>query len=286
MPTVDTYNATQILTPGTGYLSEYDYSLNPYVGCAFGCSHCYAAFFAPPDLQQSWGDWVRVKQNATAKLSRVRRPLANKTIYLSSATDPYQPIERRLKLTRSLLPILAERGARLVVQTRSPLVTRDINLLSQFNEVCVNLSITTDSEAVRRAFEPRNPPIPRRLRAAKQLAEAGIPVAITKTPLLPLEDANRFAAAVASTGAHRFAVEEFTESAGHFRAGTGEQARHVAERLGWNADSYREARDILVNALSPHIREGADGFSPDYLLSSPAPPSRSRPTPHPADASG
>ncbi|MCY4618545.1 MAG: radical SAM protein, partial [Chloroflexi bacterium] len=94
-PTVETYDAQQILTRGAGYLSDYDYSLNPYVGCAFGCSYCYAAFFAPFDKQESWGDWVRVKQNAAAKLTRMRRSLEGKTIYMSSATDPYQPIERR-----------------------------------------------------------------------------------------------------------------------------------------------------------------------------------------------
>ncbi|MYD74789.1 MAG: radical SAM protein, partial [Chloroflexi bacterium] len=136
--TVEPYDAHQILTPGAGYLREYDYSLNPYVGCSFGCSYCYAAFFAPFDKQASWGDWVRVKQNASLKLSRIRRSLASKTIYLSSATDPYQPIERRLELTRSLLPILAEKCAHLVVQTRSPLVVRDIDLLRRFDQLCVN----------------------------------------------------------------------------------------------------------------------------------------------------
>ena len=267
---VERYDAQQILTPGAGYLSAYDYSLNPYVGCAFGCSYCSAAFFAPFDRQSTWGDWVRVKRNAAAKLSRMRRSLMGKMIYMSSATDPYQPIEQRLQLTHSLLPVLAKKGARLVIQTRSPLVTRDIDLLRDFEQVCVNFSITTDSEEVRRAFEPRNPPIPKRLHAAAQLAEAGIPVAITMTPLLPLSDPQRFAEQVAATGAHRFVTDQFVETAGHFRAGTGEQACCLAERLNWSTDGYGRARDALFEMLSPDIREGVDGFSPDYLLSSPA----------------
>lgn len=269
--TVETYDARQVLTPGGGYLSEYDYSLNPYVGCSFGCSYCYAAFFAPFDKQASWGDWVRVKQNAALKLSRIRRSLAGKTIYLSSATDPYQPIERRLELTRSLLPLLAEKGAHLVVQTRSPLVTRDIDLLRRFDQVCVNFSITTDSEDVRRAFEPRNPPILDRLAAAATVAAAGMPVAITMTPLLPIADPDGFASQVAETGARRFAIDQFADTSGHFRAGTGESARCLAEGLAWDSDRYQHARDVIADRLAPNIRAGVAGFSPDYLLSNPAP---------------
>ncbi|MXV79847.1 MAG: radical SAM protein [Chloroflexi bacterium] len=269
--TVETYDAHQILAPGTGYLGEYDYSLNPYVGCSFGCSYCYAAFFAPFDKQATWGDWVRVKQNAESKLSRIRRSLEGKTIYLSSATDPYQPIERRHELTRSLLPILAEKGAWLVVQTRSPLVTRDIDLLRRFDKVCVNFSITTDSEDVRRAFEPRNPPIRDRLSAAATVAAAGVPVAITMTPLLPIADPDGFTSQVAETGARRFAIDQFAETAGHFRAGTGESARCLAEGLAWDSDQYQHARDVITDRLAPNIRAGVAGFSPDYLLSSPAP---------------
>jgi len=265
------YNASQILTPGAGYLREYDYSLNPYVGCSFGCSYCYAAFFAPPDKQASWGDWVRVKQNAARKFSRIRRSLEGKTIYLSSATDPYQPIERRLELTRSLFPIMAEKGAHLVVQTRSPLVIRDIDLLQRFDRVCVNFSITTDSEAVRWAFEPRNPPIQDRLQAARQVADAGIPVAITMTPLLPVENPADLATRVARTGASRFVVESFSPTGGHFRGGTGEAAQALARRLGWDCAAYERTRQALMQELAPDIREGRDGFSPANLLSSPAP---------------
>lgn len=269
--TVEAYDAYQILTAGAGFLSSYDFSLNPYVGCAFGCSYCYAAFFAPFDKQPTWGDWVRVKRNAALKLSRMRRSLNGKTIYMSSATDPYQPIEQRLELTRSLLPMLVEKGAHLVIQTRSPLVTRDVDLLKAFDRVCVNVSITTDSEAVRRAFEPRNPLIPDRLKAACEIAEAGIPVTITMTPLLPVEDPSRFAEQVAATGAHRFVVDQFVETSGHFRAGTGEAAVCLAGRSSWDAERYQQTRDVLMTRLAPAIREGEWGFSPDYLLNSPSP---------------
>ena len=269
---IESYDAYQILTPGAGYLSTYDYSLNPYVGCAFGCSYCYAAFFASVDRQRTWGDWVRVKRNAALKLTRMRRSLNGKTIYMSSATDPYQPIEQRLKLTRSLLPILADKGARLVVQTRSPLVVRDIDLLQEFDQVRVNFSVTTDSEVVRRVFEPRNPPIPDRLEAATRVASAGIPIAITMTPLLPIEDAMAFADRVADTGATRFVTESFVPTKGHFQAGTGEAANELSARYGWDRNAYQAARDVLLRELAPNIREGESGFRPDFLLSNPSPP--------------
>jgi toxin-antitoxin system PIN domain toxin len=113
-------DAASILTRATGFMSDYDFTLNPYSGCGFGCSYCYAAFFSR-DAQRSdsWGRWVEVKQNALEKLNRMRTSLTGKAIYMSSVTDPYQPIERRLLLVRGLLEALAEQQPRLVVQTRS-----------------------------------------------------------------------------------------------------------------------------------------------------------------------
>ena len=84
---------------------------------------------------------------------------------MSSATDPYQPIEAKLELTRSLLPILAQRGARLSVLSRSPMVTRDIDLFREFDDVNITLSITTDSDDVRKRFEPQCASIERRFAA-------------------------------------------------------------------------------------------------------------------------
>ena len=78
-----------ILTKATGFIGGFDYTLNPYSGCAFGCSYCYAAFFPrDPELRDNWGHWVKVKQNALGKLQRMRTPLAGKQVYMSSVTDP------------------------------------------------------------------------------------------------------------------------------------------------------------------------------------------------------
>ena len=126
-----------ILTKSTGFMDAYDYTLNPYSGCSFGCSYCYAAFFSPDvDKRDSWGQWVTVKTNAVSKLSNMETSLDGKLIYMSSVTDPYQPIERRLNLTRNLVEVLAEpyHRPKLVVQTRSPDVTDHVDLFQKIDK--------------------------------------------------------------------------------------------------------------------------------------------------------
>jgi len=155
-------------------------------------------------------------------LKRMRTSLHNKAIYMSSVTDPYQPVERRLGLVRSLLEVLVDQQPRLTIQTRSPLVTRDLDLLRRFEHVRVNMTVTTDSEEVRRAFEPGCPDNKKRLQAIRAVAEAGLDAGITMTPLLPLADPDHFADDLLATGVRRFVVQDFHADRGKFVAGTRE----------------------------------------------------------------
>lgn len=254
--------AASILTPASGFMSAYDYTLNPYGGCGFGCHYCYAAFFARDiELQRTWGDWVHIKDNAVALLRRRRRSLSGMKIYMSSVTDPYQPIERRLELTRQILHELVSDQPHLVVQTRGPLVTRDIDLFSRFKQVRINVTITTDDEAVRRAFEPRCPSNRQRLQAVRKLSAAGLPVHVTMTPLLPLRDPAAFAKQLQQSGARGFVVQPFHADHGRFKAGTRTQAVEVAGRMAWDEKAYRHATAVLRSVL-PQLREGQDGFRP------------------------
>ena len=267
----------RILTRASGFLAGYDFTLNPYAGCSFGCAYCYAAAFAPaPERRESWGRWVTVKEGAVRGLER-RRPgsLDGKRIYMSSVTDPYQPVERALGLTRRLLEVLADRHRPiLVVQTRSPDVVRDCGLFRRIaakgGRVQVNVTVTTDDEDVRRVFEPRCPGNPARLRAARALRSAGVETCITLTPLLLVRDAQAFADGLLETGVGKFVSQPFQFARGRFVAGTREPAlRLMAQRLAAGVDSfrpayeahYREVRAVLRDRL-PGLEEGKDGFRP------------------------
>jgi DNA repair photolyase len=167
----------------------YDYTINPYRGCLFGCSYCYASRFVHEDTARKadWGHWVEVKHNAVDALQRESHKIVGKRVFFSSATDPYQPIELRLKLTQALLQVLLLAfPAHLHIQTRSPHVVRDLPLFEQFGDaLTVGISMPTDSDVVRKAFEPRAPSISRRLQAAQTLQEAGICTIASVGPLLP-----------------------------------------------------------------------------------------------------
>ncbi len=263
---ITTRRATSILTKPSGFARDFDYSLNPYSGCAFGCTYCYAAFFArSQDLQDTWGRWVEVKENALELLKRRRkRPLLDKVIYISTVTDPYQPVEAQLKLTRAVLQELLDyHQVRVMMQTRGDLVTRDIDLFEKFRFAQVNMTITTDDDEVRKRFEPTCTSIERRFRAVRMLSDAGVQTVITMTPLLPVRDPQAFAARLLASGAQRFVVQEFHASRARFMAGTGEAAQALARDMGWTAARYRDTRAILAEAL-PRLEEGRAGFTPRW----------------------
>ena len=276
--------ARAILTKATGFMDAYDFTLNPYSGCAFGCTYCYAAFFSRAsesmtgaERRDNWGKWVEVKENAVSLLERRRKPLDGALIYMSSVTDPYQPIERKMRLTRGLLEILAARHRpRLVVQTRSPDVVRDADLFGRIvdagGKVQVNLTVTTDDEDVRRAFEPACPSNAKRLGAADELVRAGIETCVTMTPLLLVQDAERFADDLLATGVQKFIVQPFHFRRGKFVAGTRDAALAItAKKLGCSGgemmyryrDHYDVTRGVLRRRL-PQLGEGKDGFRPPF----------------------
>jgi DNA repair photolyase len=196
-------DSKSILTPTSGFMSQYKFTLNPYGGCAFGCEYCYARFFAPSSRQrETWGQWVLVKTNTRELIARACRSGAlnsGDAVYMSSVTDPYQPVERRLGLTRAVLEAILDSGVqpRLTIQTRSPLVTRDIGLFQQFERIRIHFTITTDSEDVRRRYEPRCPSIAARIKAQAALSAAGVRIDISISPMLPLKDAATFGATLA-----------------------------------------------------------------------------------------
>jgi DNA repair photolyase len=256
--------SASILTEAKGFMGAYDYTLNPYSGCSFGCNYCYAAFFArTTEEKDHWGNWLKVKENALQLLIKWRKkPLINKTIYISSVTDPYQPIEKQLELTRSILiELLNYHQPRLVIQTRSTYVTRDIDLLKQFAVAQVNMTVTTDSEDVRKAFEPSCPSNKSRLKAIKEISDAGIQTCITMTPLLPIHDAKSFTQELLNTGVKKFIVQPFHPDKGKFVASTREIALEQIKKMNWSDSKYAEVVEVFRKEL-PWLGEGKQGFAP------------------------
>jgi DNA repair photolyase len=182
-----------ILTPASGYLTGYTHSLNPYAGCSFSCSYCYVREMPINKFRsgEDWGTWVDKKINAAdllkKELTRERKMSRNVVIFMSSSTDPYQPIEVEAKITRGLLKVMIENMPDfLFVQTRAPLVTRDIDFLKKFGDsIRVSITIETDLDQVRKIFTPSAPPIAARMKALQRLTEAGIPTQAAISPVLP-----------------------------------------------------------------------------------------------------
>ena len=187
-------------------------SVNPYIGCEFGCAYCYArdthrwtvqraasgadpagvaheAETMPP--AEAFERRILVKQNAAALLARTLNParLAGDPLVIGTATDPYQPAERLYRITRSLLEgLLHYRNLHLGIITKSPLIARDTELLAQLSQrhkLTVSLSLGSMDGALLRRLEPRTPAPHARLRAMKKLSEAGIRVGLLIAPILP-----------------------------------------------------------------------------------------------------
>jgi DNA repair photolyase len=164
----------------------YDYTVNPYAGCAHSCSYCYARFMKRfTGHPEPWGEFVDAKINAPDLLAREIRRKTPGTVWVSGVCDPYQPVEAEYELTRQCIRIIVENRWPLVVQTRSPLVLRDLDILVSGEDVEVGLSVTTADDGVRRLFEPKAPPIPERIDALDQLHQAGVKTFVMIAPLLP-----------------------------------------------------------------------------------------------------
>jgi DNA repair photolyase len=185
--------ARDILTRTGGYLRAFTHTLQPYVGCEFSCRYCYVREMTVQRANpygRAWSHWISPKTNAPELLARraKRAGLASHRIFCGSTTDPYTPLERRLRLTRGCLEVLVDHppGA-IVVQTRSPLVVRDADLLARLRSGIVSVTVATDDEAVRRTFEPNAPGTKLRIEALARLRRAGVRTQAALAPLLPCD---------------------------------------------------------------------------------------------------
>jgi DNA repair photolyase len=163
-----------------------DYTVNPYVGCEHGCTYCYARFMKRfTGHQEKWGEFVDVKINAPSLLQREIKRKGAGRVWVSGICDPYQPLERKYELTRRCLEILLMHHQPVTVQTKSPLLLRDIELLKTSGDVEVTMSIATADETMRQIFEPKAPSIRERVEALEKLHSEGIKTSAMIAPLLP-----------------------------------------------------------------------------------------------------
>jgi DNA repair photolyase len=283
------------------------WSINPYVGCEFGCTYCYArdthrwvveraerryggkAVGVDTEAVEDWSSAlppeeafekeILVKSEVAEVLARTLNPaqVAGHTLVIGTATDPYQPAERRFRLTRRILEVLRSyHGLSIEIITKSPLITRDLDLLqvlSQRHEVSVNISLATADRRLARRLELRSPIPEARLRALRRLTEGGVHAGLLVAPIIPgvtddwaglarLIEAAKEAGARYVVGSalrlgpaarHRFLPfleQEFPELAERYR-------RHYAGKVHVK-QSYQDALNRRLRAL-----QQAYGFSVD-----------------------
>jgi DNA repair photolyase len=260
------------------------WSINPYIGCALGCTYCYAryahgyafdrAVTANPDHREVKADalslppWlaferrILVKENAHLVLQKTLRTgsdrhlalIAGEVITIGTATDPYQPAERRFRITRQLLQVIAEHpGLDVRIITKSPLVTRDAEIMRRINRVSnirIHMSLITTDRDLARRIEPRAPTPDARLRAIRRLRESGIDVGVNVMPILPgitdkpamLDELVRSIADVGATHIHAGALH----------------LRHAARQryLPWIAEEFPELAERYANTYGDRVHAG------------------------------
>jgi len=299
------------------------WSVNPYTGCAFGCAYCYARYAhryvmeravtaqaLPSESAAAIADlppWLAferhivVKRNAPTVLARTLRQggprhlalLKGEMILIGTATDPYQPAERRYRVTRGILEVLATHpGLHIGIITKSPLITRDADLLARIarrSSLSVNVSLITVDRALARRLEPRAPTPESRLRAIARLREAGVDAGLNIMPVLPgiTDDPAMLDAlvrAAAGAGAARIGVCALRlqhEARKRYLPFIAEEFPHLAHRYeaayarGPNvSERYREGLSRYVHALGRKygVRVGHRAEDEEAEPEAPVPP--------------
>ena len=255
-----------ILTPTCGFIAEagFTHSLSPARNCTFGCSYCYVPTMGiygglkPADWQH-WGRFTTFKSNAAELLETALR--ADQIIYCSPLVDPYQPAEAEECLMPRLLDAVIAGPPRVfVIQTRGPLILRDLEklqALSSLTRLRVSFSITTDSEDVRRLYEPLCAPIPERIRVVRRLRQAGIATYATLAPLLPSNPEALIDMALDATDRDIVADPFHVRAVKTSGATTREAARRISEKrayIKWHEPEFQ--REIVERMRGRAARAG------------------------------
>jgi DNA repair photolyase len=236
--------ANSILTPTSGFIREagFTHSLTPARNCTYGCTYCYVPTMGiygglKPEDWRRWGQFTTFKENAGQLVRRqMRREMI---VYCSPLVDPYQPAEAgRLLMPGILDAILSNPPRVFVIQTRSPLVLRDLALLRQLKErteLRISFSVTTNRDSVRRLYEPHCAPIEPRLQAIAELERNGITTHATLAPLLPCDPGDLVRMAAAASPRDLIGDPLHVRAVKSHGATTRQQAGRLAARHGHQA---------------------------------------------------
>lgn len=191
-----------------------NYCINPYTGCSHGCIYCYASFMKEYSKHsEEWGEFVDVKVNLPEILSKEVKKKKVGRVCIGTVADAYQPIEQEKKLTRRAIEILKEDNFPFEILTKSSLVSRDIDILKDYENCSIEITITTIDDNVRKIFEPNADSVENRLTCIKKLISAGIETNVFFGPVLPYfsdneESINKLFSAFESVGVKRILVDK------------------------------------------------------------------------------
>jgi DNA repair photolyase len=263
--------ARSILSRTSGFIAEagFTHSLSPARNCTYGCTYCYVPTMRvygglKREDWERWGQFTTFKGNAAGLLDLN----GSETIYCSPLVDPYQPAEADRGMMREVLEALLARPPRVfTVQTRGPLVKRDIDLLTRLPDARVSFSLTTNRDEVRRWYEPHCAPLEERVAAMRMLRAAGIRVFATLAPILPCDPEALADAALEASSEDVIGDPFHVRAVKHHGATTRHQAERVSAAHGfeqWHEPAFQ--REIAarigerVRAAGRRFAVGTEGF--------------------------
>jgi len=264
----------KILTPQKGgFLTEGEYpfthTLSWAIGCGFGSiycgKYCYAQkipnwYYSRQEGEQ-WGDALVIKENAPELLQKQltnARKRPSMRIFMSSVTDPYQPIERKIRMTRRLLEVFQQFDDLdlLVVQTRGPAVVDDLDRIASIPYAWLSMTIETDRHDL--AYGPSKGHIDKRFDAVRQAVDSGVNTQITVSPCLPYSD--NFASRLVDSGAHRIVVDTFALGDGSQGKRTEDSPFADAVSYDWRDNSIAETLYQQLQTQHSNVAWSSGGF--------------------------
>lgn len=224
--------------PGGGW------AINPYIGCSHGCVYCYARFIKRfTGHTEKWGAFVDARVNIAEVLEKqMHSPkFKGEQIYIGTVTDPYQPIERKYKLTRKILRVLVNYENPVSILTKSDIVLNDLDLLKKFKKADVNFTVSTLDEKWKKLVEPGSASIEQRLQAMKKLVDEGIEVFAMMGPYWPIfTDVEALFKEFKKVGVSHIFTESFNTTGGNWTGGENMLKKHYPQYLN-------EIRETLFN---------------------------------------